>query len=110
MKPGSDDVQVACSLSVPELRERETALLARFRSSVIETEELPNGYSFRGPGDGKWIAIVAELIAVERVCCPFLTFELAAQPNLGPVIVRVFGPSGAKDFVRTILCKPDGSA
>jgi hypothetical protein len=74
---------------------------------VIETEELPDGYAFRVPGDGKSIAIIAEMIVAERECCPFLTFEFVAQPGMGPVIVRVTGSSGAKEFVKTVLSKPD---
>jgi hypothetical protein len=109
MKHGSDDMPVACCLTSAELREREATLLAQFRSAVIETEELPHGYAFRVPGDGKWIEITAKMIVAERECCPFLTFELVAQPNMGPVIVRVAGPAGTKEFLKTVLCKPDAS-
>lgn len=95
---------IACSLTTAELRDREAALLAQFRAAVIETEELQDGYAFRLPGDGRWIECAAQLIVAERECCPFLTFELAALPNMGQVIVRATGPAGAKEFVRTILC------
>ena len=103
MKLGPDDIPVACCLSTAEFREREATLLAHFRSAVIGTDELPDGYAFRLPGDGKWIAVVAELIVAERECCPFLTFEFVAQPGMGPVIVRVTGPAGAKDFLKNFL-------
>ena len=109
MKRGSDDMPIACCLTSAELREREATLLARFRSAVIETEELQEGYAFRLPGDGAWIRLIAELLVAERECCPFLTFELVAQPGMGPVIVRVTGPAGAKDFLKTVFCKPDAS-
>jgi len=109
MKHGSDEMPITCVLTSAELREREATLLAQFRSAVIETEELPDGYAFRVPGDGKWIAITAEMIVAERECCPFLTFELVAQPNMGPVIVSVTGPAGAKEFVRIVLCKAEAS-
>ncbi len=109
MKRGSDDMPIACCLTSAELRERAATLLTQFRSAVIEIEELRDGYAFRVPGDGKWIAIIAKMIVAERECCPFLTFELVAQPNMGPVIVRVTGPAGTKDFVKTILCKPEAS-
>ena len=109
MKHGSDDMPAACRLTSPELREREATLLAQFRSAVIETEALPDGYAFRVPGEGKCIAMIAEMILAERECCPFLTFEFVAQPSMGPVIVRVTGPSGAKDFLKTVLCKADAS-
>jgi hypothetical protein len=88
MMQDSDDSPVACCLSSGELREREATLLAQFRSAVIGTEELSDGYAFRLPGEGMCVAIVAELMVAERECCPFLIFELAAQPNMGPLIVR----------------------
>ena len=107
MKDGSDDMPIACCLTSAELREREATLLAQFRSALIETEELPDGYAFRVPGDAKRMAIIAKMIVAERECCPFLTFEFVAQPSMGPVIVRVTGPAGAKDFLKTVWCKPD---
>ena len=109
MKRGSDDIPIACCLTSAELRKREATLLAQFRSAVIESEELPNGYAFRVPGDPKWIAITAEMIVAERECCPFLTFEFVAEPSMGPVIVRVTGPTGTKDFLKTVLYKPNAS-
>ena len=107
MKHGSDDTGIACCLTSAQLHEREATLLAQFSSAVIGTEELRDGYAFRLPGDGKWIGLIAELIVAERECCPFLTFEFVAQPGMGPVIVRVTGPAGAKDFLKTVLCKAE---
>jgi len=109
MKHGPDAMAIACCLTSAELREREATLLAQFRSGVIGTEELRDGYAFRVPGDGKWIAMIAKMIVAERECCPFLTFELVAQPNMGPVVVRVTGPACTKDFLKTVWCKPDAS-
>jgi hypothetical protein len=109
MKHGSDDMPIACCLTSAELREREATLLAQFKSAVIGTEELRDGYAFRVPGDGKWIAMIAKIIVAERECCRFLTFELVAQPNMGPVIVRVTGPACTKGFLKTVFCKPDVS-
>jgi len=104
-----DNTQIACSLTTAEFRDREAKLLAQFRSAVVDAEELQEGYSFRFPSDGKWITMVAELIVAERECCPFLTVELAARPNKDPLIVRVIGPPGAKELVKTILWKPTAS-
>ncbi len=106
----SEDIRVTCCLSGAELRKRVATLLARFESVVIGIQELPDGYVFRVPGDKKWMAVVWEAIAAERECCPFLTFELTAQPNMGPVSVRVTGPAGTKDFLKTISsCSMNGS-
>jgi hypothetical protein len=107
VKHVSGDRQVACCLTTAELRERKATLLAHIRSAVIGTEELRDGYAFRVPGDGKWIGRIAELIVAERECCPFLTFEFVAHPSMGPVIVRVTGPAGTKNFLKTVFCNPE---
>jgi hypothetical protein len=103
MKELSDRTPIACSLTTVELRDREATRLAQFRSAIVETEELQDGYAFRLSGDGKWIGLIAELIVAERECCPFLAFELAALPNRGPLIIRVTGPAGTKEFLKTLL-------
>jgi hypothetical protein len=105
MKDGFDNTPIACSLTIGESHDREATLLAQFRSAVMETEELQEGYAFRLPGDGESIRLIAELLVAERECCPFLAFEVTVLPNMGPVMVRVTGPAGAKEFIRTVLCK-----
>jgi hypothetical protein len=55
------------------------------------------------------MGVVREAIVAERDRCPFLTFELTAQPNTGPVSVHVTGPAGTKDFLKTILCNSEES-
>ena len=105
MKDRFENTPISCSLTTTVVRDREATLLAEFRSGVIETEELQEGYAFRLPGDGEWIGLTAELIVAERECCPFLAFEVSAPPNMGPVIVRVTGPPGAKEFLRMVLCR-----
>jgi hypothetical protein len=104
----TDNTAIACSLTTSEFHRREAELLAQFRSAIVEVEELEEGYTFRLPGDDNWIALAAELILAERECCPFLTFELTALANKGPLMVRVIGPPGAKEFLKTVLWKPAG--
>ena len=103
MKHGCDN-PVVCSLSAAELRKRAAALLAQFKSRVIATEELRDGYAFHIREDTQSIVAVAELIAAERECCRFLAFELTAEPNMGPIIVRVTGFSGTKALLQKVFC------
>jgi hypothetical protein len=98
-----DQIPVACCLTNEELRSREATLLTQFKSVLIATEELADGYLFRMPGDKNSLAVAAELMAAERECCPFLRFELAAEPGMGPVSIRMTGPSGTKEFLKSIL-------
>jgi len=109
MKDRFDDPPTVCSLTTAEFRDHEATLLAQFRSAVIETEELQQGYAFRLPGDRRSIGLIAELILAERECCPFLAFEVSALPNMGPVTVRANGPAGTKEFLKSVLCKPEAS-
>jgi len=94
---------VACTLSAPEKRERETSLIAKFKSGVVATLEIENGYAFQFSGASIWIEIAAEFMVAERECCPFLLFELAADPDQGPVTVRITGPGDTKEFLQTLL-------
>ena len=106
---GRDKTPIACSLTTGELRNREATLLALFRSAVLEIKELQHGFAFRLPGDRKSVGLLAELIVAERECCPFLKFEISVLPKMGPVIVRVVGSAGTKEFLRATLYKPDMS-
>jgi len=101
-----DKLPIACFLTSAELREREATLLAQFKSAIIKTEELQEGYAFRISGDRDSVRQVAELIVSERECCPFLVFEVSALPNSGPVTVRVSGPAGTKEFLSSLLGLP----
>ena len=100
-----DDLPIACTLTTAELGRRKATLLAQFRAVVVETDELQEGYGFRIPGDTDSIVLAGNVIAAERVCCPFLAFELVAGSGKGPVILRVTGPAGTKKVLRTLLCK-----
>jgi hypothetical protein len=110
MKQESRDFPVVCRLTDSKFRKREATFLAEFKRAVVATEELPDGYVFHVPGDKKSTGVVWEAIMAERQCCPFLTFELTAQPNMGPVSVRVTGPAGTKDFLKTTLCNSEESS
>jgi len=99
-----ENIPVACGLTDAEFRQRERTLLVQFRATVITTEELPDGYAFRIPGGTDVIMATAALIAAERQCCRFLKFELIAPSNTEPVTLRVTGPPGTKDFLKTTLC------
>jgi hypothetical protein len=96
-------IPIACTLSDPERREREATLIAQFRSGVISVEELADGYTFQVPGHKNWLALVSDLMIAERECCPFLTFQLTAEPNMGALTLRVTGPHGTKEFLKPLM-------
>ncbi len=75
-----------------------------------EVRELPDGYALRFPGEGGWLATLAELIRCERECCPFLRLELHAEQQDGPLWLRLRGPAGTKEFVVGLLALPASDA
>ncbi len=99
----SEEHPIVCCLSSEELRHREATLVAQFKSLARKIEELQNGYSLQLPGDSKSLTFIAELISAERECCPFLTFELLAEPKLGPLVLRITGPAGSKEFLKSLF-------
>ena len=98
-----DDQPFVCALSDQQLRRRRATLAARFRSLVIATEELENGCQFQIPAAAESIMAAAELVAAERECCRFLTFELIVQAAVDLATLRVTGPPGAKEFWMTLF-------
>jgi hypothetical protein len=98
-----DPIEIACALSDRELNERVEGELTGLFARAEETTELDDGYEFRFPGSDDWAQRVAAFIVSERECCAFFTFELVVQPQDGPIILRLRGPDGVKEFVKGFI-------
>ena len=94
---------VACSLTEAELQERRTSVLQKLRPSVVEVKELSEGYAYHFPADDALIAELAQLVSLERRCCPFLRFSITVEPGDGPVWLEMSGPQGTKDFLASVF-------
>lgn len=94
---------VACNLPGPEGAERRQEVAEALSGGVLRVDELEDGYAFGFPGDAEWAERLVSFISFERVCCPFFAFELAFEPGGGPIVLRVRGPEGAKQFVEAEL-------
>jgi hypothetical protein len=96
---------IACVMTAldAEQRERRKFLEARVGSAVEEVRELSDGYAVRLSTEPQIIRDAAEFITYERLCCPFLDFELAVEREGGAVWLRLRGREGVKEFVRLEL-------
>lgn len=96
---------LVCNLGAmnAEERMRYQAVSTQVQRSVQEIVELPNGYALRHTPEASTIALVAEFIALERLCCPFLDFALEVEREGGPVWLRLTGREGVQDFLRAEL-------
>jgi hypothetical protein len=87
----------------PERRERWAAVTAELYRLVEEVRELPDGFALRLPTRGEVLALAAEEMNFERLCCPFLRISLEVEPNHGPLWLRMTGGDGVHDFLSTAL-------
>ncbi|MGH9832438.1 MAG: hypothetical protein ACRD9Y_05430 [Blastocatellia bacterium] len=94
-----------CDMTVfsPEERERHVAAIRQMLSAVREAQEIADGYALRFAPDTAVLLKLAEFITGERLCCPFLSFDLRVEAEGGPVWLRLTGPEGVKEFLRMEL-------
>jgi hypothetical protein len=93
---------IACDMSAiePGLRAGHVATGGRLFRAAEEVREVPDGYAFRLPSEADTLRDAAEFISLERLCCPFLGFALAVEPEGGPAWLRLTGREGVKEFIR----------
>jgi hypothetical protein len=97
----------ACDMTAIPAEQRGThhRLIRHLMTEAAEEiRELSNGLAFRFPAEE--YDAVAEFVARERLCCPFLAFTLEVQPDRGPLLLRLTGAEGVKDFLRAELHLP----
>ncbi len=99
----ANQLPIACTLSDADFRQRRDELLKTVVSAVVETQELEDGYAYCFPPETKWIAELAQFVAFERECCPFLQFALRIEPESGPIWLELTGPEGTKEFLQSVF-------
>lgn len=97
------DAMIACILTDSALRERRSGVLAHLSEAVLEQRELTDGFAFRFEASSATLALLTEVIDLERQCCTFLRFRLTVEPDEGPVWLELTGPEGAKAFISCLL-------
>ena len=101
-----EDLPIACDLSGAERQQREAAIrteVAALAEVIVERED---SIEVKFPGGRNCLVRLAELVALERECCRFLRFELAAEAGGGAVRLRISGPSGTGEFLRSWFFPP----
>ena len=79
-------------------RPRYDDLVSRLRAAMSDRRELPDGYSYSLDSAKISLQEVSEWIAMERLCCPFLTFQLDGAGKDWRLTMR--GADGAKAVLR----------
>jgi hypothetical protein len=97
----SEQIPIACLLPDATRQAREEEIAAAIFSAVLETRELPDGYSYRFQPGGEIASTLLQFIMFERECCPFFTFDLRFEPGGGPIWLTLRGPEGTKEFLES---------
>lgn len=89
----------ACDLTAISVdqRGRYRELTERVARAARDIRESADGFTSRIDESEIRLVEVAEWIAFERRCCPFLTFMLTVDEGC---VLTVAGPAGAKEFIR----------
>jgi hypothetical protein len=95
--------ELTCKLTTPELRQRKESVIKSLKKQILTKKELKNGYSYRFGCTDKMIDELAEFVKTERMCCDFFTFNLSFNGNKSEAILKITGPTGAKEFIKTEL-------
>ena len=102
-KAQQNEATFFCSLTALNAAEREhhKELGQKLRTGIKEIRELSDGYAFRLSGERQTIVMVAEWIALERLCCPFFAFQLEIGSDPNPIWLRITGREGVKQFMQS---------
>lgn len=93
---------LACNLKAIAAAERPrySQLTKQLRATVRDRTELPDGYALRLDGKAIGFKEVAEWISMERLCCPFLMFQLSASGHQSDWLLKLTGPRGVKTLLQ----------
>jgi hypothetical protein len=97
--------RLACDRQALSATQRErhfNVLVPYLRSRIQGVKELEDGYEFEFTGDLAALALAADWADGEHLCCPF--FEIDLKLEAGAVWLRLTGPEGAKELIRSELC------
>src|SRR6185295_1095946 len=104
------NLPIACTLSDADFRQRREEVLKTVVSAVVKKQEFEDGYAYCFPPEAKWLAELAQFVAFERECCPFLQFNLRVEPESGPIWLELTGPEGTKEFLQSVFAEQVATA
>jgi hypothetical protein len=97
------EIPIACYLTDKELQARRKNYLDKAAESLIDSAELSDGFVFRFPLAEATLQNLAEIIDLERKCCPFLNFRLTLEAGDEFVSLALTGAEGTKEIVKSLF-------
>ena len=93
---------LACTLSPEQLASRRKDLLPGLLAQAARIDDLSDGFRLHFAYRAGLLAELTHIIEQERTCCGFLRFQVAVEPNDGPIAFDVTGPEGTREMLRAL--------
>jgi hypothetical protein len=100
-RDGNVNLPVVCTLTPETTAMRKAKLLPGLVREAERTEDTPDGLRLKLPSDT--LSAVLTTVDAERKCCRFLRFEIAVEPDGGPIWLSLSGPPGTREFLDALL-------
>jgi hypothetical protein len=97
------EIPIACYLTDKQLQARRKNYLEKAAESLIDSAELSDGFVYRFPLGESTLQNLAEIIDLERKCCPFLNFRLILEAGSDFVSLELTGAEGTKEIVKSLF-------
>jgi len=93
---------LACNMDVftPDQRENHLQTTTQLVHALQHVQEVEHGYEFMFPNQADVLVRIAEFIANEQLCCPFLKFTLNVSSSSEPISLSLTGPVGTREFLQ----------
>jgi hypothetical protein len=99
----SNNLPIACALTDKELQIRRETVLRQIAAYLIESEELENGFRYLFPAKDRVLLDLANVINLERKCCPFLNFKLVAESQSKNIVLELTGKTGTREILKALF-------
>lgn len=95
----SGDTSIACDPSALDDPRHHKEQFEVLFEDCEEVREVSGGLAFRFPGGFRYAEQVLDYISRERQCCPFLTFEIAIEPEERGVWLYMGGDERVEEYL-----------
>jgi hypothetical protein len=101
------ETPIACDLTVFSISERikHVTLAKSLLGKARQVIEHNDGFTFVFEQSARLEMKIAGWVSNEKKCCPFFSFELSKADAPPSLRLRISGPNGAKEILRTGLKK-----
>ena len=98
------EIPIACSLTGKQLQARRKNYLDKAAKVLVDSTEIEHGFIFKFSLKSTILQDLAEIIDLERQCCPFLNFKLFVESKADFVSLELTGAGeGTKEIIKSLF-------